>query len=106
MPQLTLVAPFKKHLETGSPYGNETREEYNSKMDFYEFMDAIKEGKIVNEDLARETSHFHNKILDDKMRYGGDPFFNAEVAKIIQKAFKLGLVGKNEELIAKYEQSI
>jgi len=32
--------------------------------------------------------------------------YSAEVAKIIQKAFKLGLVGKNEELIAKYEQSI
>lgn len=104
--QLTFVSSFVKHLETGSKFGNMTMEEFNSRMDFDEFQNTLQGNKVVNKDLSRETSSFHNKLLRDRLSFGGNTSYEAEVSEAISRAFKLGLVGSNEQLIAKYRNSI
>ncbi|WP_203362469.1 hypothetical protein [Bacillus sp. REN10] len=101
--QLTLVSRFKQHLETGSDFGDQTIEEIESQMGLSEFMDTIKSDKVVNPDLSREVSDFHNGILQDRMRLSGDVAYAGQVSSIINKAFKLGLVGNDQELIKKYK---
>lgn len=100
--QLTLVSRFKQHLETGSDFGDQTIEEIENQMGLSEFMDDIKSDKVVNSNLSREVSNFHNGILQDRMRVSGDVAYAGQVSAIINKAFKLGLVGNDQELIKKY----
>jgi hypothetical protein len=104
--QLTLVSRFKKHMETGSKYGNNTIEEMQNRIGFSTFKEAIKADKVVNNDLARDTSNFHKGILEDRLRHAGNTTYSGQVSDIVNKAFKLGLVGNNEYLINKYKTSI
>ncbi|KYD29784.1 hypothetical protein B4113_1675 [Geobacillus sp. B4113_201601] len=75
-------------------------------MDFIEFQKALEEDKVVNKNLSRETSKYHKQILEDKLKYSTNVFFSTEVAEIVNKAFKLGLVGNDEYLISKYEERV
>jgi hypothetical protein len=100
--QLTLEAKFINHIRNGEPFGG--KEGQNKSMNFIEFQKAIEEDKVVNKNLSRETSKYHKQILEDKLKYGTNAFFSTEVAKIVNKAFKLGLVGNDEYLISKYEE--
>ncbi|OZI11834.1 hypothetical protein CEW92_09425 [Bacillaceae bacterium SAS-127] len=77
-------------------------EEIESQIGLSEFMDDIKSDKVVNPNLSREASNFHNGILQDRMRLSGDVAYAGQVSAIINKAFKLGLVGNDQELIKKY----
>ncbi|AYV66805.1 hypothetical protein C2I06_07905 [Niallia circulans] len=104
--QLSLVSRFKKHMETGNKYGNNTVEEMKNRMGFSTFNEAIKDNKIINKDLARDTSSFHKGILEDRLKHSGNTFYSGQVSEIVNKAFKLGLVGNNEYLISKYKESI
>ncbi|MEJ9210685.1 hypothetical protein [Bacillus smithii] len=75
-------------------------------MDFIEFQKALKEDKVVNQNLSGETSNYHKQILEDKLKYGTNTIFSTEVAEIVNKSFKPGLVGNDEYLISKYEERV
>jgi hypothetical protein len=102
--QLTLGAKFRNHIRNDEPFGG--REGQNKSLDFIEFQNALKEDKVVNKNLSRETSKYHKQILENKLKYGSNVFFSTEVGEIVNKAFKLGLVGNNEYLISKYEERV
>ncbi|GIN88730.1 hypothetical protein J6TS2_51160 [Heyndrickxia sporothermodurans] len=104
--QLTLVANFKKHLETEEPFGNESASDMKNKINFKEFQKAIQDNIVLNRDLKRETSDFHKNILETRFIHGGNSLHERTVSKMIDKAFHLGIVDHNERLIAKYKESI
>ena len=99
--QLTLVPRFKNYLEKGISYGNQ-----KSDIGFSEFKSMIQEGKIVDPNLSRDISDYHKKILEDRLQYSGNYIYSTQVSNIVNQAFKLGLVGYNEQLISRYDKRV
>lgn len=70
-----------------------------------DFRNAIEQNQVINESDAKDVSKFHEKILLDRMKFSPNPI-NDEIAIIVEKAFKIGLIGNDEMLISKYKNSI
>jgi hypothetical protein len=96
--QLTLVLRFKNYLEKGISYGNQ-----KSDIGLSEFISIIQEGKVVDSNLSRDTSDYHKKILEDRLKYSGNYIYSTQVSNIVNQAL---LVGYNEQLISRYGRRV
>lgn len=95
--KLTLVNRFVKKQIWGQHVSD------HKPMSFTDFLEAIKNKDIVNEEFARSVDAYEIRNSEVNAKRNNNPYFEMQKFKAIQKAYELGLVDINGILLSEKE---
>ncbi|QTM98256.1 hypothetical protein ERJ70_02350 [Sediminibacillus dalangtanensis] len=99
--RLTVSAHLRNQLQNGASMSQQPQD-----ISFSKFQQLLEQEKVVDQKNVREMSAFHRDALEAQMHYTNHSKRTLEVKEIMEKAFTLGLVDKDNTLINKVDEKV
>lgn len=99
--QLELIEPLKQRHAKGG-----TLSDYRSHVSYSEFKDALNQQQVVNEKNVREVPDRIVNQVSLQANYSGKTTFYSDVSDVLDKAFSLGMVDKNGQLLSGFNKTV